>query len=87
MLTAFNCRSEDVRARSIIIADLELGDIEGQILFARLVESADHAALDQRPEAFNCIGMDRADDTLHNILASVSGWTAFGRFATAISLA
>ena len=58
---SFNRRSEDVRVLAIIVAELELGDIERKVLFADLVEGADAAALNQRPETFNRVGVDRAD--------------------------
>lgn len=52
-LTFSNRRSEDIRVEAIVITELELGHIEGHILFAHLVESADNAALEDRPEAFD----------------------------------
>ena len=57
-------RSEYVGVIAVIIAELELGDIPRKVLFADLVERADHAALNQRPEAFNRVGMDRADKVI-----------------------
>jgi hypothetical protein len=38
-LTSADCRSKDVHLLAVIIAELELGDMEGQVLFAGLVES------------------------------------------------
>ena len=55
---------ENVRVQPVIIAELKLGDIERQVLFADLVEGPDHAALDQRPEAFNCVRVNGTDDVL-----------------------
>lgn len=46
-------RPEDVRVQTVVIAELELGDIERQILFADLVEGPDHAALDERDKGQN----------------------------------
>ena len=50
--TFADCRPEDVRVQTVVIAELELGNIERKVLFADLVEGPDHAALDERPEAF-----------------------------------
>jgi hypothetical protein len=61
---ALNRRSENVLVIPVIIAELELGDIQMQLLFADLVESADAAALDERPEAFDGLSVDRADYVL-----------------------
>jgi len=57
-------RSEDVRVLPIVITELELGDIQRHIFAAHFVERADHATLEDRPEAFDGLGMDRADDIL-----------------------
>ena len=45
---SFNRRSEDVRVLAIIVAELELGDVERHVLGADLVECADNAALEDR---------------------------------------
>jgi hypothetical protein len=42
---SLDCSSEDVRVLSVIIPELELGDVKMQILFANLVVGADNAAL------------------------------------------
>jgi hypothetical protein len=57
-------RPENIRVQAVIIAELELGDIERKVLFADLVEGADPAALDQRPEALNRVRVDAADTPL-----------------------
>ena len=46
-------RSEDIRVLSIIIAELELRNIKRHIFPADFVERADHATLEDRPEAFD----------------------------------
>lgn len=51
--------SEDVGVVPVIIAELELRDIEVRVLLADPMEGADDAALDERPEAFNRIGWER----------------------------
>ena len=57
-------RSENVRVLAIIIAELELCNIERHIFAAHFVECADHAALENRPEAFNGLRVNCADDIL-----------------------
>ena len=62
--TSCNRRAEDVRVLPVIIAKLELRDVQRQILFADLVKAANDAAFDDRPEAFDCLGVNRADNIL-----------------------
>ena len=57
-------RSENVRIFAVIIAELELRNIQRKILFADVMEGADHAALEDRPEAFNRIGVNRANNVI-----------------------
>src|SRR5260370_802366 len=66
---SFDRRSEDVLVMPVIVAELELRDVQVQILSADLVEASDDAALDQRPEAFDCIGVDCADNAMPNVMA------------------
>lgn len=49
---------EDVRILAVIVAIAELREIQRQIVFAHLVEGADHATLQQAPEAIQVCGMD-----------------------------
>ena len=49
---------------AVIIAELKLGNIERQILFADFVDSAHNAAFQDRAEALNRIGVDRANYVL-----------------------
>jgi hypothetical protein len=56
--------SEDIRVLAIIIAELEFGDIEREIFLADLVKASHDAALDERPEAFDGLSMNCADDIL-----------------------
>ena len=51
--TSLDRRPEDVCVVAVIVAELELGNIEGHVLAAHLVERADDAALEDAPEAFN----------------------------------
>ena len=64
LLTAPHRLSEDVRVVPVVVPELELGNVERQVLRAHLMERADHAALEDRPEAFNRVGMDRADNVV-----------------------
>ena len=59
-----NRRFENIRVVSVIIPELKLRDIQGHIFGANLVETADNAALEDRPEALNRVGMDGTDDVL-----------------------
>ena len=54
----------------IVIAELELGNIERQVFFADLVESANNAALHDGPKAFDGVGVDRADDMFASLVAN-----------------
>jgi hypothetical protein len=51
ILTSGNRRTENVCVVSVVIAELELGNIERHVFPADLVEGADHAAFEDRPEA------------------------------------
>jgi prevent-host-death family protein len=64
LLTPINCCSEDVLVKPVVIPELELSNIERQIFAAHFVERANHAALEDRPEAFDDLGMNRTDDVL-----------------------
>jgi hypothetical protein len=64
MLTTLDRLSEDVVVLAVVVTELELSDVQRQILAADLMERADHAALHQRPEAFNGLGVDRTDNVL-----------------------
>ena len=55
-------RSENVHVLSVVVTELELGNVERHILGADLVERADHAALHQGPETLNRVGMDGTDN-------------------------
>jgi hypothetical protein len=63
-LASLDCRSEDVRVLPVIIAELELGNIERHIFAAHFVECADDAALEDRPEAFDGLSVDCSDNIL-----------------------
>src|SRR4051794_16657931 len=56
--------AEDVFVVPVIVAELKFGDVEGQIFSAYFVERADDPALEDAPETFNRVGVDRADNVL-----------------------
>jgi hypothetical protein len=59
-----NRSSKNVCILAIVVAELELGNVERHVLGAHLVERAHHAALEDRPEAFDGLCMNRADNIL-----------------------
>ena len=56
--------SEDVRIKAVVVAELEFRDVQRHVLLADLVERADNAALEDRPEALNRLSVDCADNVL-----------------------
>jgi hypothetical protein len=67
-------RSEDVCIFPIIITELEFGNIERHIFTAHFVECANHAALENRPETFDGLSVDRADDILASGVVNSRVW-------------
>ena len=65
-----NSASENVFIVPVVVPELELSDVERKIFGANLVERADHAALHQRPEAFDRVGVDHADHVLIGRMAN-----------------
>ena len=57
-------RSEDVRIHAVIIAELEFGNIQRHVFGAHLMERADHAAFEDRPEAFDGLSVYHTDNIL-----------------------
>ena len=54
-LTFRNRRTKDICVIAIIIAELELGNIQRHVFLADLVEAPDDPALENRPEAFKIV--------------------------------
>ena len=50
----------DAQARAVVIAEIELSEIAMQMSFAAMLVHALHAALEDREEAFDGVGMDFA---------------------------
>lgn len=63
-LTSPNRRSENIRVLPIVVAELEFSNVERHVFAADLMEGADDAALEDRPKAFNRVGMDCSDYVL-----------------------
>ncbi len=63
---SFNRCSEYVCIFSVIIAEFEFRDVEREVLLADLVEGSDHAAFQDRPEAFDGLSVNRT----YNVLAA-----------------
>ncbi len=61
---AANGCAEDVGVAAVVISELKLRDVQRHIFGADLVERADNAALEDRPETLNRVGVDRADHVL-----------------------
>ncbi len=55
-------RPEDIGVRAVIVAPFKLGDIERQILLRDVMERAENATLQERPEAVNGLRVDVAPD-------------------------
>jgi len=53
--------SKNVRVHPVVIAELSLGNIERHVFLANFVECADDGALEDRPEAFDGLRVDRAN--------------------------
>src|SRR5690348_11127333 len=63
-LTRLNRCSENVVVLAIVVAERELGNVERQVFRANFMECSHHAALEDRPEAFDGIRMNGAVDVL-----------------------
>ena len=72
-LTCAYNRTEDIRIGAVVVAELKLSNVEREIFGADFVECADHAALEDRPEAFNRVRVNGADAILIALLWSTSG--------------
>src|ERR1700686_4863202 len=75
-LASLNSRSEDIIVEAVVVSELKFRDVQRHILAADLVERADDATLEDRPEALNRLGVDGTDNVL--VLGMVNG--AVGEF-------
>lgn len=64
MSASFDRRSKIVLVQAVVVPELEFRDVERQIFLADFVEASHDATLDERPEAFDGLLMDRADNVL-----------------------
>jgi hypothetical protein len=69
-LASAYCRAEDIGIETIVVTELKFRNIQRHIFFADLVKGADHAALKDRPEALNRIGVNRADNVLLAVMVN-----------------
>ena len=63
-LATFYRRPKDIRVKPIVIPELKFCNVKCHVFAAHLMERADDAALEDRPEALNRVRVDRADDVL-----------------------
>ena len=56
--------AEDVRIQALVVPKLKLVDVEMQIFLADLMKCPNDAAFHDGPEAFDAVGMYRANDIL-----------------------
>jgi hypothetical protein len=57
-------RPEHVGIAAVIVAELKFGNVERHIFLAHLVECADNAAFEDRPETFNRGGVNCTNNIL-----------------------
>ena len=63
-LASLDSCARDIGIHSIIVPELKFRDVQMRVFLAHLVIRPDDAALQNRPEAFDGIRMDCADDVL-----------------------
>src|SRR5260370_6031552 len=56
--------AENIGIVAVVVPELKLRNVERQIFWAELVERADNAAFEDRPEALNRLCVDRTNDVL-----------------------
>src|SRR5579863_5548334 len=59
-----NRLSKNIGILPIVIPELKFRNVQGKVFPADLMIGANHAALHERPEAFDGVGVDRSDDVL-----------------------
>jgi hypothetical protein len=67
-----NCRSENIRVPTVIVTELKLRDVQRHIFGGHFVECADHAAFENRPETFNRVCVNCADNIFMRAVANES---------------
>jgi hypothetical protein len=69
-LASTNRRPNDVCNLPIVVAELKLRNVKRQVFLADLVIAADDAEHNQRPEALNGVGVNRADNMLARFMVN-----------------
>jgi hypothetical protein len=64
MSAPLNRRPENIRVVAIVVPELKFRNVERHVFAAHLVERANDAEFEDRPEAFNRVRVNRADDIL-----------------------
>jgi hypothetical protein len=73
-------RPENIRVLAVVIPELELGDVQMQILLADAMVGPNEATLQHRPEAFNGLSVDRANDVfVRPMINSLVGKAVLGQ--------
>jgi len=60
--------SENIGVVAVVVAELKFGDVQRHIFGANLVEGANNAALQDRPETLNRVRVNRADNVLMRVV-------------------
>jgi len=76
-------RTKNIRVVAVIVSELKLRDVQRHIFAADFVERADDAAFEDRPEALDRVGVNRAD----NVLAAVMAHDAVRIFSGKLAVA
>ena len=58
-LTSANHRTKDIRIGAVVISELKFRDVQRHIFGRNFVEAANDAALEDRPETLNRVGVNR----------------------------
>src|ERR1700675_3417112 len=64
--------TKNIGVVAVVVAELELGNIQRHVLGADLMERADHATLEDRPEALNRVRVHSADNVFFRAVANGS---------------
>jgi hypothetical protein len=83
-LAPTNRDPKNISVLPIVISELKLGNVQRQILIADFVERADNAALKDRPETFNRVGMNRTNNVLAAMVINGGVWVCLIQTAIAI---
>src|SRR5438045_3469839 len=71
---SLNRCSKNVGIEPIVVAELKFGDVQRHIFAADLVERADNAALEDRPETLNRLRVNCADNVLAPTVIDCRVW-------------